>query len=43
VGSPTTPSEEILKGIFVLLARQGAEDCLSWGGAKNKLLGDFAA
>jgi len=42
VGPPKTPSEEILKGIFVLLARQGAEACLPWGGAKDKLLGGFA-
>jgi hypothetical protein len=32
-----------LKGIFVLLARQGADACLPWGGAKNKLLCGFAA
>jgi hypothetical protein len=40
-----------LKGIFVLLARQGAEAqrinslaaYFPWGGAKNKLLGGFAA
>jgi hypothetical protein len=31
-----------LKGIFVLLARQGAEACLPWGGVKNKLLGGLA-
>jgi len=43
VGPPTTPSEEILKGIFGLLARQGEDDCLPWGGVKNKLLGGFAA
>jgi hypothetical protein len=42
VGPPKTPSKEILKGIFVLLARQGAEACLPWGGVKNKLLGGFA-
>jgi hypothetical protein len=32
-----------LKGIFVLSAHQGAKACLPRGGAKNKLLGGFAA
>jgi len=43
VDPPKTLSKEILKGIFVLLASQGADACLPWGGVKNKLLGGLAA